>query len=55
MTNLADMSEGFNDRENEGFQAMVRTAQVRISFWNFGLASKETDLDKRTSYTQVFN
>lgn len=31
MTNLADMSEGFSDRENGGFPAMVRTAQVRIS------------------------
>ncbi|XP_033477745.1 epidermal growth factor receptor substrate 15-like 1 isoform X2 [Epinephelus lanceolatus] len=27
MTNLADMSEGFNDRENGGFPAMVRAAQ----------------------------
>ncbi|XP_030583209.1 epidermal growth factor receptor substrate 15-like 1 isoform X3 [Archocentrus centrarchus] len=27
MTNLADMSEGFSDRENGGFPAMVRTAQ----------------------------
>jgi len=31
MTNLADMSEGFSDRENGGFLAMVRAAQVRIS------------------------
>lgn len=31
MTNLADMSEGFSDRENGGFPAMVRAAQVRIS------------------------
>lgn len=30
MTNLADMSEGFSDRENGGFPAMVRAAQVRI-------------------------
>lgn len=42
MTNLADMSEGFGDRENGGFQATVRTAQVRISFWNLALASDET-------------
>ncbi|KAM8875666.1 epidermal growth factor receptor substrate 15-like 1 isoform 7-T7 [Spinachia spinachia] len=27
MTNLADMSEGFSDRENGGFPAMVRAAQ----------------------------
>ncbi|XP_074492697.1 epidermal growth factor receptor substrate 15-like 1 isoform X6 [Sebastes fasciatus] len=27
MTNLADMSEGFSDRENGGFPAMVRSAQ----------------------------
>ncbi|XP_075997731.1 epidermal growth factor receptor substrate 15-like 1 [Genypterus blacodes] len=27
MTNLADMSEGFSDRENGGFPAMLRTAQ----------------------------
>lgn len=30
MTNLADMSEGFSDRENGGFPAMVRAVQVRI-------------------------
>lgn len=31
MTNLADMSEGFSDRENGGFPALVRAAQVSIS------------------------
>lgn len=31
MTNLADMSEGFSSRENGGFPAMVRVAQVRTS------------------------
>lgn len=31
MTNLADMSEGFSDRENGGFPAMMRDAQVRIT------------------------
>lgn len=29
MTNLADMSEGFSDRENEGFSASGRVGQVR--------------------------
>uniref|UniRef100_A0A3Q3ESE3 Epidermal growth factor receptor pathway substrate 15-like 1a n=1 Tax=Labrus bergylta TaxID=56723 RepID=A0A3Q3ESE3_9LABR len=31
MTNLADMSEGFSDRENGGFPPMVRAVQVRTS------------------------
>ena len=33
MTNLADMSESFSDRENGGFPAMVRAAQVRSCFY----------------------
>lgn len=31
MTNLADMSEGFSDRENGVFHSIVRGAQVCIS------------------------
>lgn len=37
MTNLADMSEGFSDRENGGFPALVRAPQVRIAIKTFYL------------------
>ncbi|XP_010788605.1 epidermal growth factor receptor substrate 15-like 1, partial [Notothenia coriiceps] len=30
MTNLADMSEGYSDRESGGFPSMVRAPQVRM-------------------------
>lgn len=33
MTNLADMSEGFSDRENGVFHSLARGAQVCISSW----------------------
>lgn len=39
MTNLADMSEGFSDRENGGFPALVRAAQVSISVETFTFTS----------------
>lgn len=54
MTNLADMSEGFSDRENGGFPATVRTAQVRISIRTLLLPPGVTDnvriLDKRAAH-----
>lgn len=39
MTNLADMSEGFSDRENGGFPALVRAAQVSIYVETFTFTS----------------
>ncbi|KAM7388814.1 hypothetical protein PAMP_024961 [Pampus punctatissimus] len=48
MTNLADMSEGFSDRENGGFPAMVRPAQedpfkVKPSVFNSQPQELQTD------------